>query len=112
MVFYKCEKCNKEFHQKSNYLSHINRKKSCITNENTNNNTNEDIVNNTNDNTNIINYKCEKCNKEFNQKCNYLLHINKKNPCNSKDLINENKILLDKIKELENERKKTNERRK
>jgi len=109
MVFYKCEKCNKEFHQKSNYLSHINRKKSCITNENTNNNINEDIVINTNDNTNIINYKCEKCNKEFNQKCNYLLHINKKNPCNSKDLINENKILLDKIKELENERKKTNE---
>jgi uncharacterized C2H2 Zn-finger protein len=100
MVFYKCEKCNKEFHQKSNYLSHINRKKSCIINENTN----EDIVNNTNDNTNIINYKCEKCNKEFNQKCNYLLHINKKNPCNSKDLINENKILLDKIKELENEK--------
>jgi len=90
MVFYKCEKCNKEFHQKSNYLSHINRKKSCITNENTN----EDIVNNTNDNTNIINYKCEKCNKEFNQKCNYLLHINKKNPCNSKDLINENNQLL------------------
>jgi uncharacterized C2H2 Zn-finger protein len=102
MVFYKCDKCNKEFHQKSNYLSHINRKKSCITNDNTNNNTNEETVNNTN--TNIINYKCEKCNKEFNQKCNYLLHINKKNPCNSKDLINENKILLDKIKELENEK--------
>ena len=113
MVFYKCEKCNKEFHQKSNYLLHINRKKSCIINENTNNNTNEDTVNNTNEdtvnNTNIINYKCEKCNKEFNQKCNYLLHINKKNPCNSKDLINENKILLDKVKELESEGKKNNE---
>ena len=97
MVFYKCDKCDKEFHQKSNYLSHINRKKSCITNENTNNNINDDTVNN------IINYKCEKCNKEFYQKCNYLLHINKKNPCNSKDLINENKILLDKIKEVEKE---------
>jgi uncharacterized C2H2 Zn-finger protein len=130
MIFYKCEKCNKEFNQKSNYLSHINRKKSCI-----------DIVNNTNINNNIINYKCEKCNKEFNyktnylshinrkksciiddntnkthnviykceicnkefnKKSNYLSHINKKNPCNSKDLINKNKILLDKIKELEN----------
>ena len=70
MVFYKCGKCNKEFHQKSNYLSHINRKKSCIVNENTNNNTNEDnLNNNTNkdnvNNTNIIKYKCEKCNKEF-----------------------------------------------
>jgi DNA-directed RNA polymerase subunit RPC12/RpoP len=113
MVFYKCGKCNKEFHQKSNYLSHINRKKSCIVNENTNNNTNEDnLNNNTNkdnvNNTNIIKYKCEKCNKEFYQKCNYLLHINKKNPCNSKDLINENKILLDKIKELENKLKENN----
>jgi uncharacterized C2H2 Zn-finger protein len=101
MVFYKCDKCNKEFHQKSNYLSHINRKKSCITNDNSDNNTyNNIIIENV---INIINYKCEKCNKEFNQKCNYLLHINKKNPCNSKDLIKENKILLDKIKELENE---------
>jgi len=86
MVFYKCEKCNKEFNQKSNYMVHINRKKSC----------------NTNENTNIVFYKCEICNKKFNQKCNYLSHINKKNPCNSKDLIKENKILLDKIKELEN----------
>ena len=89
MVYYKCDKCNKEFNQKSNYLAHINRKKSC----------------NTNENTNIIFYKCEICNKEFNQKCNYLSHINKKNPCNSKDLIKENKILLDKIKELENVQK-------
>ena len=98
MVFYKCDKCNKEFHQKSNYLSHINRKKSCITSDdNTNNNIIIESV------TNIINYKCDKCNKEFNQKCNYLLHINKKNPCNSKDLINENNQLLLKVKELEKE---------
>ena len=98
MVFYKCDKCNKEFHQKSNYLSHINRKKSCIaSDDNTNNNIIIESV------TNIINYKCDKCNKEFNQKCNYLLHINKKNPCNSKDLINENNQLLLKVKELEKE---------
>ena len=58
-----------------------------------------------NDNTNIILYKCEQCNKEFNKKSNYLSHINKKNPCNSNDLIQENKILLDKIKELENVQK-------
>jgi uncharacterized C2H2 Zn-finger protein len=110
MVFYKCDKCNKEFHQKSNYLSHINRKKSCITNDNSDNNTyNNIIIENV---INIINYKCKKCNKEFNQKCNYLLHINKKNPCNSKDLIKENKILLDKIKELENEQIKMKEENK
>jgi uncharacterized C2H2 Zn-finger protein len=107
MVFYKCDKCNKEFHQKSNYLSHINRKKSCITSDN--NTYNNIIIENV---INIINYKCEKCNKEFNQKCNYLLHINKKNPCNSKDLIKENKILLDKIKELENEQIKMKEENK
>ena len=88
MVFYKCEKCNKEFNQKCNYMTHINKKFSCIS---------------TNEEKNIIIYKCEKCNKEFNQKCNYITHINKKFSCNSKDLINENKILLDKIKELENE---------
>ena len=52
----------------------------------------------------MVFYKCEKCNKEFNQKCNYITHINKKFSCNSKDLINENKILLEKIKELENEK--------
>jgi uncharacterized C2H2 Zn-finger protein len=69
-------------------MTHINKKFSCIS---------------TNEEKNIIIYKCEKCNKEFNQKCNYITHINKKFSCNSKDLINENKILLDKIKELENE---------
>ena len=89
MVVYKCEKCNKEFNQKSNYMVHINRKKSCIVNENTDNNINTLI------------YKCEKCNKEFTKKYNYSLHINKNNPCNSKDLIKENKILLSKIKKLE-----------
>jgi len=30
---YCCEKCQKEFLQKSNYLTHINRKKSCISEE-------------------------------------------------------------------------------
>ena len=88
MVFYKCEKCNKEFNQKCNYMTHINKKFSCIS---------------TNEEKNIIIYKCEKCNKEFNQKCNYITHINKKFSCNSKDLINENKILLEKIKEIEKE---------
>jgi uncharacterized C2H2 Zn-finger protein len=99
MVFYKCDKCDKEFHQKSNYMAHINRKKSCNTNKNINTNTNDNTDNT--DNINIIHYKCDKCNKEFNKKFNYLSHINKKNPCNSNDLIKENKILLEKIKKLE-----------
>ena len=71
MVFYKCDKCNKEFHQKSNYLKHINRKNSCI---------------GTNEEKNIIIYKCEKCNKEFNHKTSYLYHINKINSCNDINL--------------------------
>ena len=32
-------------------------------------------------------YTCEKCGKEFNQKCHYTTHLNKKNPC-----VNELKI--------------------
>jgi uncharacterized C2H2 Zn-finger protein len=128
MVLYNCEKCYKEFSQKSNYLSHINRKKSCIIDDNDNTNIiiykcnkcNKEFnqksnylahINRkksciSNDNTNnIILYKCEKCNKEFNKKSNYISHINNKNPCNSNDIIKENKILLDKIKELENVQK-------
>jgi uncharacterized C2H2 Zn-finger protein len=85
MVFYKCEKCNKEFHQKCNYISHINKKFSCIS---------------TNEEKNVIIYKCDKCNKEFNKKCNYITHINRKLSCDGVDSKN-NQLLL-KIKELEN----------
>jgi uncharacterized C2H2 Zn-finger protein len=87
MVFYKCEKCNKEFNQKCNYISHINKKNPCI-------NTNED------EDKNIIIYKCDKCNKEFKKKCNYITHINRKLPCDGVDL--ENNQLLLKVQELEN----------
>ena len=69
MVLYNCEKCNKEFNQRSNYLKHINRKNPCI------------LIDN-----NIIIYKCEKCNKEFNHKTSYLYHINKVNSCNDINL--------------------------
>ena len=105
MVLYACEKCNKEFNQKSNYLKHINRKKPCISNEN-----------------NIIIYKCEKCNKEFNHKTSYLYHINKINSCNTVnfeekcnsleiELFNLKKdleLLTNKNKELETENKTLN----
>ena len=85
MVFYKCDKCNKEFNQKCNYISHINKKTPCI---------------DTNENKNIIIYKCEKCNKEFKKKFNYITHINRKIPCDGID--QENNQLLLKVKELEN----------
>jgi uncharacterized C2H2 Zn-finger protein len=87
MVFYKCEKCNKEFNQKCNYISHINKKNPCI-------NTNED------EDKNIIIYKCDKCNKEFKKKCNYITHINRKLSCNGVN--SENNQLLLKVQELEN----------
>jgi uncharacterized C2H2 Zn-finger protein len=85
MVFYKCDKCNKEFNQKCNYMSHINKKNSCIC---------------TNEDKNIIIYKCDKCNKEFNKKYNYITHVKRKIPCNGVDSKN-NELLL-KVQELEN----------
>ena len=84
MVIYTCEKCNKEFNQKSNYSKHINRKKLCNSNEK-----------------NIIIYKCEKCNKEFNYKTSYLYHINKINSCNTVNFKEKCKQLEETIKELE-----------
>jgi DNA-directed RNA polymerase subunit RPC12/RpoP len=44
MVIYKCNKCNKEFNQKTNYISHINKKISCI----------DCVAQNVNDEINII----------------------------------------------------------
>ena len=110
MVLYKCDKCNKEFNQKSNYIIHINRKKPCDINI---------IINEKK-----ILYKCDKCNKEFNQKSNYLTHINRKIPCNNNisiedkykilenqnnNLIKENDIIKNKIIILEQENIKINE---
>lgn len=93
MVLYKCEKCNKEFSQKSNYIAHINRKNPCDLNERRN-----------------IIYKCEKCNKEFTQRSNYMSHINKKNSCNNINIVEEKienyensiKLLNDEIRDLKN----------
>jgi DNA-directed RNA polymerase subunit RPC12/RpoP len=106
MTIYICEKCNKEFNKKSNYITHINRKYSC--------NKIEEIK---------TIYKCEKCNKEFNRKFNYLNHINKQNECNNinlEDKYNNLELEFNKLKNineniinknilLENENKKLNE---
>jgi hypothetical protein len=45
----------------------------------------------------MVKHICEKCGKEFKQKCHYLSHINRKKPCD-----NETKIVLTEtaIKEL------------
>ena len=65
MINYVCEKCNKEFNKKSNYIKHINRKNPCNKEE--------------------LTYKCNKCNKEFDKKINYTNHINKKKDCSILD---------------------------
>jgi len=72
----------------------------------------------------MVLYKCEKCNKDFYQKSNYVTHINKKIPCNNniniedkckileyqnKNLIKENDIIKNKNLILEEENKKINE---
>ena len=35
----------------------------------------------------MVNYTCEKCNKEFTKKCHYLTHVNKKKPCETSPII-------------------------
>jgi len=116
MVFYKCNKCNKEFNRKSNYTSHINRKFLCNKNSitNTDNLVIENIITNDSNSVNessVTNkqiYKCETCHKEFNKKSNYTSHINRKKTCNNeivselKNYKNEYFNLLIKYEELQN----------
>jgi uncharacterized C2H2 Zn-finger protein len=59
MSEYKCDKCDKFFIFKSDFIRHSIRKKPC------------------NDDT----YVCDKCNKKFKYKSKYELHINKKKSC-------------------------------
>ena len=50
----------------------------------------------------MVKYSCEKCGKEFTQKCHYTKHINKKNPCVFESKIEEiiEKAVSKKIEEL------------
>jgi len=61
MVLYKCNKCNKEFNRKSNYINHINRKFPC------NNLVSENIILNESVVTEKQMYKCKTCHKKLNQ---------------------------------------------
>jgi uncharacterized C2H2 Zn-finger protein len=82
-MIYECNKCYKKFNRKCNYISHINRKFTCNKNLDIEINNNQEykksniIINDEYSNNKIL-YKCDKCNKEFNKKSNYLNHINKK----------------------------------
>jgi hypothetical protein len=116
MVLYLCSKCDKGFDRKSNYNSHINKKKSCLDVNNVNNENNENneseiqmsdsnynmntyedisdvltqfttINNDVNDNT------CMYCETYFTRNTNLIRHLNGR--CKSKKNFDE----LDRLKE-------------
>jgi len=63
-----CEKCGKSFLKKSHYNSHLNRIKSCVSNE-----------------TNINwKFSCNRCDTRFQSKYHLNSHLNRKNPCKLK----------------------------
>ena len=118
MVLYTCNRCNKNFYQKSNYVFHINRKYPCkkiniIKDVNNNNiNKNNKLFN---DHTKIIEpkrtqnepkmnlkkYRCNYCNNLFTT--NSHLRRHEKNNCK---ILKEQKKLNKKIIKLEIENKK------
>jgi hypothetical protein len=104
MVLYNCEKCFKQFKQKSNYETHLNRKNPCKKIKNPNEskmnpneskmnpneskmNPNESKINPTEFNQNNIikkEYKCTYCTKFFSSNSNLYKHL--KNICKIKKL--------------------------
>src|SRR5579872_5396539 len=103
MVEYKCDKCNKIFDKKSNYVVHINKKYSC----------NKDIqltpINTDaapNDSDIAENIICNYCKKTFSRQSSLIRHINdrckvKKDDTNKKEDIYQK--LLNEINILKNE---------
>lgn len=77
MPNYKCEKCNKEFYKKSAYDSHSLRLKPCI----------KEIIEN----------KCNYCNKNYSNKYNLSVHLN---ICKKKGVELNKKSTLEELKEL------------
>ena len=102
MVNYTCEKCNKSFKQKGHYLTHINKKFSCETNNLLiQNNPDEfkkiqnlEIFNENKEN--IKNFSCNFCNKIFFNNSNLNKHL-KNNSCKVKKLQDEEKENIFKI---------------
>jgi len=98
MVLYICNKCNKNFTRKQSYEIHINRKKTCITENNVNKIINlEDKTKNLEEDNNKL--------KDSNQQLedsNRQLEVDNKNFENkNRQLTEKNKLYEDKIKELE-----------
>lgn len=73
MTIYRCDRCLKEFGQKSHYTKHINKKNKCPSNA-------VNICGLT-DIQQCSKYQCERCLKEFGQKSHYTVHQSKKIPC-------------------------------
>ena len=108
-MLYKCQRCNKEFNQKSNYNSHLNRKNPC---KNTNIivDTNTNIINNIipnlaetipnlAENNNV--FYCKLCNKKFTTHSALSRH--------TKDRCKENKIMIE-LKNIKEDNKKLTEK--
>ena len=45
----------------------------------------------------MVKYTCKNCNKEFDRKCNYISHLNRKYPCKSPVIYSKNGILIPKM---------------
>ena len=106
MVEYKCDKCNKIFDKKSNYVTHINKKNPCISIPKNTGCVPDKLINIKNETVGQQNDKqCNYCRKIFSQVSSLNRHLNgrcsiKTNDINEKENIYQN--LLKKINELEN----------
>jgi len=78
MPIYECDKCNKMFTRKSGYASHIARIKSCIKDDNDNN-------------------ECIYCSKSYSTRFNLNAHIK---TCKEKPIIDETQSQIDELKKM------------
>jgi hypothetical protein len=95
MPFYKCDKCNKIFTRKSGYASHVTRIKSCIKDNNDNN-------------------ECIYCSKSYSTRFNLNAHIK---ICKEKPIIDETQSQIEELKKMferkfEEQQKKLEEQQK